>query len=163
VYSGYRFVIDDATRLSFGAEWGVELDTEPGLRLPNMFDAAMAGSDKGMDIMGEDPVQSDPNQSHVIAALKAMGCVVLQDIFLNETAKYAHVFLPGSSSLEKDGTFTKAKRGVIWVRKVVEPLAGLQDWEITMRLMNAMGYPKIYAEPGEILSEIARLTPPTVA
>ena len=159
VYSGYRFVTDDATRLSFEAEWGVGLDTEPGLRLPNMFDAAMAGSYKGMYIMGEDPVQSDPNQSHVIAALKAMDCVVLHDLFLNETAKYAHVFLPGSSSLEKDGTFTNAERRVSRVRKVVEPLAGLQDWEITMRLMNAMGYPKTYDQPGEILDEIARLTP----
>ena len=104
-------------------------------------------------------MQSDPNQSHVIAALKAMDCVVLHDLFLNETAKYAHVFLPGSSSLEKDGTFTNAERRVSRVRKVVEPLAGLQDWEVTMRLMNAMGYPKTYGQPGEILDEIARLTP----
>jgi formate dehydrogenase major subunit len=159
VFSGYRFVTDDATRASFEAEWGVTLDPEPGLRLPNMLDAAVAGSFKGMYVMGEDPVQSDPNQHHVIAAMKNMECVVLHDLFLNETSKYAHVFFPGSSSLEKDGTFTNAERRVSRVRKVVEPLAGLQDWEITVRFMNAMGYPASYADPGEVLDEIARLSP----
>jgi formate dehydrogenase major subunit len=159
VFSGYRFVTDDATRQSFEAEWGVALDAEPGLRLPNMLDAAVAGSFKGMYIMGEDPVQSDPNQHHVIAAMRNMECVVLHDLFLNETSKYAHVFLPGSSSLEKDGTFTNAERRVSRVRKVVEPLAGYQDWEITVKLMNAMGYDVTYAHAGEVLDEIARLSP----
>ena len=159
VFSGYRFVTDPDTRASFEHEWGVTLDPEPGLRLPNMLDAAVAGSFKGMYVMGEDPAQSDPNQHHVIAALKNMECVVLHDLFLNETSKYAHVFLPGSSSLEKDGTFTNAERRVSRVRKVVEPLAGYQDWEITVKLMNAMGYPASYSGPGEILDEIARLTP----
>ncbi len=159
VFSGYRFVTDPVTRASFEREWGVTLDPEPGLRLPNMFDAAVAGSFKGMYIMGEDPVQSDPNMNHVVAAMKSMECVVLHDLFLNETSRYAHVFLPGSSSLEKDGTFTNAERRVSRVRKVVEPLAGLQDWEITVRLMNAMGYPASYAHAGEVLDEIARLSP----
>jgi formate dehydrogenase major subunit len=159
VFSGYRFVTDDATRASFEKEWGVTLDSEPGLRLPNMFDAAVAGSFKGMYVMGEDPVQSDPNLHHVIAAMKSMECVVLHDLFLNETSKYAHVFLPGSSSLEKDGTFTNAERRVSRVRKVVEPLAGYQDWEITVKLMNAMGYPVTYGGPGEVLDELARLSP----
>jgi formate dehydrogenase major subunit len=130
-----------------------------GLRLPNMLDAAVAGSFKGMYIMGEDPVQSDPNQHHVIAAMKNMECVVLHDLFLNETSKYAHIFFPGSSSLEKDGTFTNAERRVSRVRKVIEPLAGLQDWEITVKLMNAMGYDVTYSNPGEVLDEIARLSP----
>lgn len=159
VFSGYRFVTDDTTRKSFEVEWGVPLDPEPGLRLPNMLDAAVAGSFKGMYIMGEDPVQSDPNQHHVIAAMQAMECVVLHDLFLNETSKYAHVFLPGSSSLEKDGTFTNAERRVSRVRKVVEPLAGYEDWEITVKLMNAMGYDVSYSNPGEVLDEIARLSP----
>lgn len=159
VFSGYRFVTDEATRTSFEAEWGVPLDPEPGLRLPNMLDSAVAGSFKAMYVMGEDPVQSDPNQHHVIAALKAMECVVLHDLFLNETSKYAHVFLPGSSSLEKDGTFTNAERRVSRVRKVVEPLAGYEDWEITVKLMNAMGYNVTYDNPGEVLDEIARLSP----
>ena len=159
VFSGYRFVTDDATRASFEAEWGVGLDSEPGLRLPNMFDAALTGHFKGMYIMGEDPVQSDPNQNHIIAALRNMECVIVHDLFLNETAKYAHVFLPGSSSLEKDGTFTNAERRISRVRKVVEPLAGYQDWEVTVKLMNAMGYEVSYAHAGEVLDELARLSP----
>jgi formate dehydrogenase major subunit len=159
VFSGYRFVTDDATRQSFEAEWGVELDGEPGLRLPNMFDAALTGHFKGMYIMGEDPVQSDPNQNHIMAALKSMECVIVHDLFLNETSKFAHVFLPGSSSLEKDGTFTNAERRLSRVRKVVEPLAGYQDWEVTVKLMNAMGYDVEYAHAGEVLDELARLSP----
>lgn len=159
VFSGYRFVTDDDVRASFEKDWGVTLDDEPGLRLPNMFDAALTGHFRGMYIMGEDPVQSDPNQHHVIAAMKSMECVVLQDLFLNETSKYAHVLLPGSSSLEKEGSFTSAERRVNRVRKVVEPLAGYQDWEIVVKLMNAMGYPAHYDNAGEILDEIARLSP----
>jgi formate dehydrogenase major subunit len=159
VFSGYRFVTDDATRESFEAEWGVELDSEPGLRLPNMFDAALTGHFKGMYIMGEDPVQSDPNQNHIIAALRNMECVIVHDLFLNETSKFAHVFLPGSSSLEKDGTFTSAERRIGRVRQVVEPLAGYQDWEVTVKLMNAMGYDVEYAHAGEVLDELARLSP----
>jgi len=159
VFSGYRFVTDPDVRASFEQDWGVPLDAEPGLRLPNMFDAALTGHFKGMYIMGEDPVQSDPNQHHVIAAMKNMECVVLQDLFLNETSRYAHVLLPGSSSLEKEGSFTSAERRVNRVRKVIEPLAGYQDWEIVVHLMNAMGYPARYAHAGEILDEIARLSP----
>lgn len=159
VFSGYRFVTDDDVRASFEKDWGVTLDAEPGLRLPNMFDAAIAGHFRGMYIMGEDPVQSDPNQNHIIEAMRQMECVVVQDLFLNETSQYAHVFLPGSSSLEKDGSFTSAERRVNRVRKVVEPLAGYQDWEVLVMLMNAMGYPAKYAHAGEILDEIARLSP----
>lgn len=159
VFTGYRFVTDEATRSSFEAEWGVDLDAEPGLRLPNMFDAAVAGQFKGMYIMGEDPVQSDPNQNHVISAFRNMECVIVHDIFLNETSKYAHILLPGSSSLEKDGTFTNAERRISRVRKVVEPLAGYQDWEVTVKLMNALGYDCHYEHAGEVLDELARLSP----
>ncbi len=159
VFTGYRFVTDEATRSSFEAEWGVDLDAEPGLRLPNMFDAALTGHFKGMYIMGEDPVQSDPNQNHIISALRNMECVIVHDIFLNETSKYAHILLPGSSSLEKDGTFTNAERRISRVRKVVEPLAGYQDWEVTVKLMNALGYDCHYEHAGEVLDELARLSP----
>jgi hypothetical protein len=117
---------------------------EPGLRIPNMFEAALAGSFKGLYCQGEDIVQSDPNTQHVAAALSAMECIVVQDIFLNETAKYAHVFLPGSSFLEKDGTFTNAERRISRVRKVMPPLAGYADWEVTILLSNALGYPMHY-------------------
>ena len=124
-----------------------------------MFDAAQAGSFKGLYCQGEDIVQSDPNTQHVADALMAMECIVVQDIFLNETAKYAHVFLPGSSFLEKDGTFTNAERRISRVRRVMPPKAGLADWEVTVRLSNALGYPMHYSHPREIMDEIAALTP----
>ncbi|KCB23374.1 formate dehydrogenase subunit alpha [Bordetella hinzii] len=156
---GYRHISDDGTRRQFEADWGVTLQPEPGLRIPNMFEAALAGSFLGLYCQGEDIVQSDPNTQHVAAALSAMECIVVQDLFLNETAKYAHVFLPGSSFLEKDGTFTNAERRISRVRKVMEPRNGMADWEITMALSNALGYPMHYRHPSEIMAEIARLTP----
>ncbi|RYF58489.1 MAG: formate dehydrogenase subunit alpha [Comamonadaceae bacterium] len=156
---GYRHISDDVTRATFEQAWGVTLAPEPGLRIPNMFEAALGGTFKGLYCQGEDIVQSDPNTQHVAAALSAMECIVVQDLFLNETAKYAHVFLPGSSFLEKDGTFTNAERRISRVRKVMEPKNGLADWEVTMGLANAMGYAMHYNHPREIMDEIARLTP----
>jgi formate dehydrogenase major subunit len=158
-FSGYRHVSDDATRELFEKAWSVQLEGEPGLRIPNMLDAAIDGSFKGIYVQGEDVVQSDPNTQHVAAGFEAMECVVVQDLFLNETAKYAHVFLPGSSFLEKDGTFTNAERRISLVNKAKPPLAGLADWEVTMALSNALGYPMTYKHPSEIMDEIARLTP----
>ncbi|MBO4121337.1 formate dehydrogenase subunit alpha [Cupriavidus gilardii] len=156
---GYRHVSDSTTRGLFEQAWNVEISPEPGLRIPNMFEAALGGSFKGLYCQGEDIVQSDPNTQHVAEALSSMECIVVQDIFLNETAKYAHVFLPGSSFLEKDGTFTNAERRISRVRKVMPPKAGYADWEVTMLLSNALGYPMDYRHPSEIMDEIARLTP----
>ena len=156
---GYRHVSDDQTRALFEKEWGVKLDNEPGLRIPNMFDASIDGSFRGLYIQGEDIAQSDPDTQHVTHALMAMECVVVQDLFLNETAKFAHVFLPGSSFLEKNGTFTNAERRISPVRKVMPALAGKEDWEVTVALSNALGYPMNYKHPSEIMDEIARLTP----
>jgi formate dehydrogenase major subunit len=156
---GYRHLSDEAVRGQFEADWGVALDPEPGLRIPNMFDASLDGSFKGMYIQGEDFVQSDPNTQHIESAMRAMECVVIQDLFLNETARFAHVFLPGSTFLEKDGTFTNAERRIQLVRKVMPPVAGKADWEITMAISNAMGYPMDYSHPSEIMDEVARLTP----
>ena len=156
---GYRHVSDTTTRTMFEDVWGVKLDPEPGLRIPNMFEAALDGTFKGLYCVGEDIVQSDPNTQHVSAALEAMECIVVQDLFLNETAKYAHVFLPGSSFLEKDGTFTNAERRISRVRKVMPPKAGKSDWETTQALSNALGYPMNYQHPSEIMDEIAALTP----
>jgi Uncharacterized anaerobic dehydrogenase len=152
-------VSDSTTRGLFEAAWNVEISPEPGLRIPNMFEAALAGSFKGLYCQGEDIVQSDPNTQHVSEALSSMECIVVQDIFLNETAKYAHVFLPGSSFLEKDGTFTNAERRISRVRKVMPPKARYADWEATILLANALGYPMEYKHPSEIMDEIARLTP----
>lgn len=156
---GYRHISDDLVRGQFEAEWGVSLQPEPGLRIPNMFDAALSGSFMGLYCQGEDIVQSDPDTQHVTKALASMECIIVQDLFLNETAKYAHVFLPGSSFLEKDGTFTNAERRISRVRKVMEPKNGMADWEITCALSNALGYPMNYNHPKEIMDEIARLTP----
>lgn len=156
---GYRHISDDVTRHEFEKAWNVTLQSEPGLRIPNMFDAAQEGTFKGLYCQGEDIVQSDPNTQHVAASLSAMECVVIQDIFLNETAKYAHVFLPGSTFLEKDGTFTNAERRISRVRKVMEPASGMADWQITCALSNALGYPMNYTHPSEIMDEIAALTP----
>ncbi len=156
---GYRHISDVATRRLFEADWGVTLASEPGLRIPNMFDAARDGTFKGLYCQGEDIVQSDPNTQHVADSLMAMECIVVQDIFLNETAKYAHVFLPGTSFLEKDGTFTNAERRISRVRQVMPPMPGLADWEVTVKLANALGYPMRYDHPSQIMDEIARLTP----
>jgi formate dehydrogenase major subunit len=157
--SGYRHISDANVRAMFEKDWSVSLATEPGLRIPNMFDAALDGSFKGMYIQGEDFVQSDPNTQHIEAAMRSMECVVVQDLFLNETAKFAHVFLPGSTFLEKNGTFTNAERRIQLVRKVMPAVAGFEDWEITVAISNAMGYPMNYNHPSEIMDEIARLTP----
>jgi formate dehydrogenase major subunit len=156
---GYRHVSDTPVREAFERRWGVPLHAEPGLRIPNMFDAALDGSFKGLYIQGEDLAQSDPNTQHVTAALGAMECIVVQDLFLNETAKFAHVFLPGSSFMEKDGTFTNAERRISPVRQLMAPRARYADWEATQLLSNALGYPMNYAHPGEIMDEIANLTP----
>jgi formate dehydrogenase major subunit len=158
-FSGYRHVGTTAVREMFEEAWKVALQGEPGLRIPNMLDAAVEGTFKGLYVQGEDIAQSDPNTHHVTSGLGAMECVVVQDLFLNETASYAHVFLPGSSFLEKDGTFTNAERRLGMVRKAIPPMAGLEDWEVTMKLSAALGYPMDYAHPSEIMDEIARLTP----
>jgi formate dehydrogenase major subunit len=155
---GYRHLSDGETRAMFEKDWGVSLDPNPGLRIPNMLDAAVEGTFKAIYIQGEDILQSDPNTQHVSAGLAAMECVIVHDLFLNETANYAHVFLPGSTFLEKNGTFTNAERRIQPVRKVMSPANGFEDWEVTQMLANALGAGWSYTHPKEILAEIARLT-----
>jgi len=157
--AGYRHISDAAVRESFEAEWGVALDPEPGLRIPNMLDAALDGSFRAIYIQGEDILQSDPDTKHVAEALAAMDCVIVHDLFLNETANYAHVFLPGSTFLEKNGTFTNAERRIQLVRKVMEPANGMEDWQVTLALARALGLDWHYGHASEIMDEIARLTP----
>ena len=156
---GYRPVQDDAVRGIFEKHWGVLLDAEPGHRIPNMFDAACAGDFKGMYIQGEDLAQSDPDTHHVEEALSNMECIVVQDLFLNETSKFAHVFLPGTSFLEKDGTFINAERRINRVRPVMKPQQGKDEWLITQELSQAMGYDMDFGSSAEIMDEIAALTP----
>ncbi len=156
---GYRHVKNADVRAIFEQAWGVEIDPEPGLRIPNMLDAAVAGKFKGLYCQGEDILQSDPDTKHVAAGLAAMDCVIVHDLFLNETANYAHVFLPGSTFLEKDGTFTNAERRINRVREVMAPKAGMADWEVTQALANAMGAGWNYTHPSQIMEEIAATTP----
>ena len=158
-FPGYRHVSDIETRELFEKSWGVSLDCNPGLRIPNMLDSAIDGSFKALYCQGEDIAQSDPNTQHVTHALESMECVIVQDLFLNETAMYAHVFFPGSSFLEKNGTFTNAERRISPVRKVMSPKNGYEDWEITQLLMNELGYKSNFKNAWEILDEIAQLTP----
>lgn len=158
-FTGYRHVSDDATRALFEAAWGRPLSADPGLRIPNMLDAAIEGKFKALYCIGEDIAQSDPNTQHVTHALESMECVIVQDLFLNETAKFAHVFFPGASFLEKSGTFTNAERRISPVRRVMTPKNGMEDWEITAKLSTALGYPMQYGHASDILDEIAALTP----
>ncbi|MEZ0211003.1 MAG: formate dehydrogenase subunit alpha [Methylophilus sp.] len=168
-FPGYRHVSDNETRALFEQAWGVPLSADPGLRIPNMLDLAAEGSFKAVYCVGEDIAQSDPDTQHVTHALESMECVIVQDLFLNETAKFAHVFFPGASFLEKNGTFTNAERRISPVRKVMTPKnglredgkheAGLEDWEITARFSEALGYPMHYHHASDIMDEIAALTP----
>ena len=158
-FTGYRHVSDDAVRHQFEELWGRTLDSSPGLRIPNMFDAALIGEFRGLYVQGEDIAQSDPNTAHVKAALSALDLVVVQDLFLNETATYAHVFLPGTSFLEKDGTFTNAERRINRVRPVMASRTGRSEWEVTCALATALGYPMHYADASQIMDEIAAMTP----
>jgi formate dehydrogenase major subunit len=156
---GYRHVKGAEVRNIFEQAWGVTIDPEPGLRIPNMLDAAVEGTFKGLYCQGEDILQSDPDTKHVAAGLAAMDCVIVHDLFLNETANYAHVFLPGSTFLEKDGTFTNAERRINRVRKVMAPRNGYADWEVTQLLARAMGANWAYTHPSQIMEEIAATTP----
>ncbi|KAF0225467.1 MAG: hypothetical protein FD176_518 [Rhodospirillaceae bacterium] len=158
-FSGYREVKDDAVRALFEVVWGRELDAEPGLRIPNMFDQALHGQYKGMFVHGEDIAQSDPNTNHVTAALESLEFLVVQDLFLNETAAYAHVFLPGTSFLEKDGTFTNAERRINRVRPAMAPRTGWHEWQVAAAIATAMGYPMHWSSGADIMAEIARVTP----
>lgn len=158
-FPGYRHVADDTVRGLFERDWKTALSAEPGLRIPNMFAAAIDGSFRGMFVQGEDIAQSDPNTRHVEAALGALECLVVQDLFLNETAAYAHVFLPGTSFLEKDGTFTNAERRINRVRPAIREKSGLSEVAAVCRLATAMGYPMDYTSTAEVMDEIARLTP----
>ena len=156
---GYRHVSRPEVREIYESLWGVTLQAEPGLRIPNMFDSAIGGSFKGLYVQGEDIAQSDPNTRHVEAALRSMELVVVHDLFLNETARFAHVFLPGASFLEKDGTFTNAERRINRVRPVMPSRVGKDEWQVVCDIATAMGYPMSYADPSEIMDEIAATTP----
>jgi formate dehydrogenase major subunit len=158
-FPGYRHVGRDDVRGIYEELWGKKLDSEPGLRIPNMFDSALAGTFRGLYVQGEDIAQSDPNINHVHAALRGMDLVVVQDLFLNETARFAHVFLPGTSFLEKDGTFTNAERRLGRVRPVFTSRVGKDEWQVVCDIATAMGFPMGYDSSAQIMDEIAATTP----
>ncbi len=160
VYSGYRNVTVPEHAAFFEDAWGVPMNRDLGLRIPEMFDAMHAGELKSMFIMGEDPVLTDADANHVRAAIESLEFLVVQDIFLTETAKHADVVLPAACYAEKDGTFTNTERRVQRVRKAVDaPGEARADWEIVCDLATRMGYPMSYDSPADIFEEIRRLTP----
>jgi len=160
VYPAYQQVADEALRAKFQQAWGVSLSDKPGLTLVEMMHAAAEGKIKGMYIMGENPLLSDPDLSHVEAGLKNLDFLVVQDIFLTETAKHAHVVLPSACFAEKEGTFTNSERLVQRVRKAVgAPGEAKPDWEIIVELARRLGYPMDYSNTREIMGEINRLAP----
>jgi formate dehydrogenase alpha subunit len=159
VFPGYQKVTDPAVREKFEKAWGVSLPGDVGLMIPEMFDAANAGEIKAMYILGENPVLTDPNANHIKAGLEKLEFLVVQELFLTETAQYADVVLPGASFAEVDGTFTNTERRVQRVRKAIEPLAGRNNWQPIMEISNRMGYQMNYNTTEEIFNEMASLTP----
>jgi len=156
---GYQPVTDPKVREKFGKAWNVTISPKPGLKSVEMLDECKRGNFKGLFILGEDPAQTDPDLHHIWSALEAVEFLVVQDIFPTETTRFADVILPGASFAEKDGTFTNGERRVQRVRKAIEPVAGMAEWQVISRLSTLMGYPMNYNQPSEIMDEIASLVP----
>ncbi len=156
---GYQPVTNEKVREKFEKAWNVKISSKPGLKSIEMLDECKRGNFKGLFILGEDPAQTDPDLHHVRSALESVEFLVVQDIFPTETTQFAHVILPGASFAEKDGTFTNGERRVQRVRKAIEPIAGMADWQVLSRLSTLMGYPMSYTHPSEIMAEIASLVP----
>ncbi len=159
VYSGYQAVTNDEIRQKFEQAWGASLPGNVGLKIPEMFEAANEGKVKAMYILGENPVLTDPNSNHIRSGLENLEFLVVQEIFLTETAEYADVILPASSFAETDGTFTNTERRVQRVRKAIEPIPGKAGWQILCEMATRAGYPMAYEHPSDIWNEMASLTP----
>lgn len=158
--TGYQSLDDPAVCRRVLDLWGAELRAEPGLTIPEMLEAALAGGIRGLWIQGEDVAQSDPNEQRVRAALAGLDLLVVQELFLSETARYAHLVLPAAGALEQDGTFTNAERRIQRVRRTVPPPGeALADWEVVQRVAGALGAPWHYGHPGQVMDEVARIAP----
>ncbi len=158
VFPGYQQVANEEIRKKFEDAWGVTLAPKPGLTIVEMMHAALEGKVKGMYIMGEDPILSDPNSNQVADALKTLDFLVVQDILPSETVNYADVVLPAASFAEKDGTFTNTERRIQLVRKAIEPVGESKaDWEIISEISNRMGFKMNYGGPAKIMEEISSL------
>jgi formate dehydrogenase alpha subunit len=159
-YPGYQKVANPEAQAKFEKAWGVKLSGKPGLTIPDMMDAAVEGKLKAMFVLGEDPVMTDPDANHIKKAFNAMDFVVVQELFMSETAKLADVILPGASFAEKDGTFSSSERRVQRVRKAIEPIGDSRpDWWIICEVSKRMGYKMYYSNPEQIFNEMASLTP----
>ncbi len=160
VFTGYQRVGDPDVQKKFSEAWGVALSDKPGITVVEIMNAAHEGKIKGLYILGENPMVSDPDISHVEEELKRLDFLVVQDIFLTDTAQLAHVVLPGVSFAEKDGTFTNTERRVQRVRKAIEPIGmARQDWDIIRDIASRMGTQWSYSSAEEIFTEIRSLTP----
>lgn len=160
VFPGYQKVDDPAIIDKFEKAWGVELSRTAGLTIPEMMNEAHNGNIKVMYIMGENPMVSDPDTAHITAALEHLDFLIVQDIFLTETAQMADLVLPAASFAEKDGTFANTERRIQRVRTAVKPRGNSKaDWLILMEIMNKLGYPKVYENVSEVMDEIATVTP----
>ncbi len=159
-FAGYQSFDDPKLAALHQAVTGRPLPAKRGMKTPDMWDAALEGRLKGLWIIGYDVAQTDPNLKKVREALSKLEFLVVQDLFLTETTKFAHMVLPGASFLEKDGTFTNLERRIQRIRKAVEPPDGvLPDWQVVSEVSTRMGYPMSYGHPSEIMDEIAKLTP----
>jgi formate dehydrogenase major subunit len=159
-FTDYRPVSDDEVTSAFERRWGVKMKREKGMKIPEMFDAAVEGRLKAMYIFGEDVAQTDPNTEHVITALESLDFLVCQDIFENETTKYADVILPASSFLEKTGSFTNAERRVQLVQAANDPPGSAKtDFEILTTVSRALGHEMGYETPSDVMDEVAEMTP----
>jgi predicted molibdopterin-dependent oxidoreductase YjgC len=160
VFPGYQQVADTAARDKFEKAWNVSLPAEPGKTIVEITQAAHRGDIKGLYVMGENPMLSDPDLAHVEEAFKNLDILVVQDIFFNETAQLADVVLPSACFAEKDGTFTNTERRVQRIRKAVPPPGEAKpDWLIISEIADRMGYPMKYNNAGEIMDEIRQVTP----
>lgn len=159
VFPGYQSVTVPEIAEKFSKTWGVPMPSKVGLTVGEIMDAAHHGDVKGLFILGENPMLSDPDVNHVQHSLENLEFLVVQDIFLTETARFADVVLPGASFAEKDGTFSNTERRVQRVRKAIEPLAGMADWEVIAELMTQMGYPQSFESAEDIFDEMTKVTP----
>ncbi len=160
VYPGYQPVIDIGANEKFSKAWNAKLSDQVGLTIPDMLAGITEGSVKALYVLAENPIMSDPDTSHVKKAIEAVELLIVQDIFLTETAAMAHVVLPGTSFAEKDGTFSNTERRVMRVRKAIEPVGESRpDWQIIQEVSNRFGYEMKYDSPAAIMDEIAALTP----
>ena len=160
VFTGYQPVADETANKKFSEAWGKDLPNKPGMTISDMMPAIEEGKVKALYVVGENPMVTDPDLHHIEKALKNLDILIVQDIFVTQTAKMAHVVLPGTSFAEKSGTFANTERRVVLVRQALNPIGDSRpDWQIICDLSTRVGYPMNYENPEEIFEELKKLTP----